>query len=34
MTVFTLGAQGIDEMTTFIGPELLARFGLPDHVDS
>src|ERR671931_447753 len=34
MTVFTLGAQGIDEMTTFIGPELLARFRLPDHVDS
>jgi RNA polymerase sigma-70 factor, ECF subfamily len=34
MTVLTLGAQGIDEMTTFIGPELLARFGLPDHVDS
>src|SRR5918912_856076 len=34
MTVFTLGARGIDEMTTFIGPELFARFGLPDHVDS
>src|ERR671931_1214286 len=34
MTVFTLGAQGVDEMTTFIGPELLARFRLPDHVDS
>jgi RNA polymerase sigma-70 factor, ECF subfamily len=33
MTVFTLGAQGIGEMTTFIGPERLARFGLPDQIE-
>ena len=29
-SVITLGREGIAEITTFIDPELLPRFGLPD----
>jgi RNA polymerase sigma-70 factor, ECF subfamily len=32
ISVFTLGREGIDEITTFLGPELLPSFGLPDEI--
>jgi RNA polymerase sigma-70 factor, ECF subfamily len=32
ISVLTLGHEGIAEITTFLGPELLARFGLPGEL--
>ena len=32
ISVLTLGGEGIAEITTFIGPELMPRFGLPDEI--
>ena len=32
ISVLTLDPEGIAEITTFLGPELLARFGLPDEL--
>ena len=32
LSVLTLGREGIAEITTFIGPELMPRFGLPAEV--
>jgi RNA polymerase sigma-70 factor (ECF subfamily) len=32
ISVLTLGREGIAEITTFLGPELLPRFGLPDEL--
>ncbi len=32
ISVLTLDGEAIAEITTFIGPELLARFGLPDEL--
>jgi RNA polymerase sigma-70 factor, ECF subfamily len=33
ISVLTLGGEGIAEITTFLDPELLPRFGLPDEID-
>jgi hypothetical protein len=33
ISVLTLGREGIAEITTFIGPGLLPRFGLPDEIE-
>jgi hypothetical protein len=30
--VLTLGPEGIAEITTFLDPELLPSFGLPDEI--
>lgn len=32
ISVLTLGGEGFAEITTFLGPEMLSRFGLPDEV--
>ncbi len=32
ISVLTLGRGGIAEITTFLGPELIPRFGLPDEL--
>jgi hypothetical protein len=32
LSVLTLGTGGISEITTFLGPEMLSRFGLPEVV--
>ena len=32
ISVFTLGREGIAEITTFLGPDRLASFGLPDEL--
>jgi RNA polymerase sigma-70 factor, ECF subfamily len=32
LSVLTLNGDGITEITTFLGPELLSSFGLPDEV--
>ena len=32
ISVLTLGREGIAEITTFLDPELLPRFGLPDEI--
>jgi RNA polymerase sigma-70 factor, ECF subfamily len=32
LSVLTLNGEGITEITTFLGPELLSTFGLPDEV--
>ena len=32
ISVLTLDGEGIAEITTFLGPERLSRFGLPDEV--
>jgi RNA polymerase sigma-70 factor (ECF subfamily) len=32
MSVLTLDGEGIAEITTFLGPELLSSFGLPGDV--
>ena len=34
LSVLTLGREGIAEITTFLGPEMMPRFGLPDEVPS
>ena len=34
LSVLTLGQEGIAEITTFIGPEMIRRFALPDEVPS
>jgi hypothetical protein len=31
--VLTLAREGIAEITTFLGPGLLPRFGLPDQIE-
>jgi RNA polymerase sigma-70 factor, ECF subfamily len=33
ISVLTLGAEGIDEITTFLDSELIPRFGLPDEIE-
>jgi RNA polymerase sigma-70 factor (ECF subfamily) len=33
ISVLTLGREGIAEITTFIGPELIPSFGLPDEIE-
>jgi hypothetical protein len=33
ISVLTLAREGIAEITTFIGPELTALFGLPDQIE-
>ena len=33
ISVFTLGREGIAEITTFLGPEALPSFGLPDQIE-
>jgi RNA polymerase sigma-70 factor, ECF subfamily len=33
LSVLTLGREGIAEITTFIGPEMMPRFGLPDQIE-
>jgi hypothetical protein len=33
ISVLTLAREGIVEITTFIGPGLLPRFGLPDQIE-
>jgi RNA polymerase sigma-70 factor (ECF subfamily) len=32
ISVLTLDGEGIAEITTFLGPELIPRFGLPDEL--
>jgi hypothetical protein len=32
LSLLTLDGEGIAEITTFLGPELLSSFGLPDEV--
>jgi RNA polymerase sigma-70 factor, ECF subfamily len=34
LSVLTLGREGIAEITTFLGPAMMPRFGLPDEVPS
>jgi len=31
--VLTLACEGIAEITTFLGPELIPSFGLPDQIE-
>ena len=33
ISVLTLAREGIAEITTFLGPGLLPRFGLPDQIE-
>jgi RNA polymerase sigma-70 factor (ECF subfamily) len=33
LSVLTLGREGIAEITTFLGPEMVPRFGLPDRIE-
>jgi RNA polymerase sigma-70 factor (ECF subfamily) len=33
LSVLTLGREGIAEITTFLGPEMMPRFGLPDQIE-
>jgi hypothetical protein len=33
ISVLTLGREGIAEITTFLDPGLLPRFGLPDQIE-
>ena len=33
ISVLTLDGEGIAEITTFLDPELLPRFGLPDELE-
>jgi RNA polymerase sigma-70 factor, ECF subfamily len=33
LSVLTLGREGIAEITTFLGPEMVPRFGLPDQIE-
>jgi RNA polymerase sigma-70 factor, ECF subfamily len=33
LSVLTLGREGIVEITTFLGPEMMPRFGLPDQIE-
>jgi len=32
ISVLTLDGEGISEITTFLGPEVLSNFGLPEEV--
>jgi RNA polymerase sigma-70 factor, ECF subfamily len=33
LSVLTLGREGIAEITTFLGPEMMPRLGLPDQIE-
>ena len=33
ISVLTLGREGIAEITTFVGPDLIPSFGLPSEIE-